>query len=103
MFVAELKSILSAIRRNVKDRLECQGRHQVKVILTNLLSKCEYYLNEYDRKKLTLANTVFNSITSTTLIDNKNDLMNENDDEEPMSFSEISLPVNTSSFLPDLE
>ena len=46
----ELKFLLTGIRRNVKDRLEFQGRNQVKVILTNLISKCDYYLKEFDRK-----------------------------------------------------
>jgi hypothetical protein len=95
-----LKFLLTGIRRNVKDRLEFQGRNQVKVILTNLISKCDYYLNEFDRKKLTLSNIVFTNVES-----NKT---NQNEDDEAMSFIENVANMSTldstinSSFLPDL-
>jgi hypothetical protein len=116
---------LSEIRRNVKDRLEYQGRHQVKVILTNLISKCDYYLNEFDRKKLTLSNIIFtsNSETTTTttkaygnesMIENKITDNNNDDDEEPMSLSEsvvdnekninnLETTFVNSSFLPSID
>ncbi len=95
-----MKFLLTGIRRNVKDRLEFQGRNQVKVILTNLISKCDYYLNEFDRKKLTLSNIVFTNVES-----NKT---NQNEDDEAMSFIENVANMSTldstinSSFLPDL-
>ena len=95
-----MKFFLTGIRRNVKDRLEFQGRNQVKVILTNLISKCDYYLNEFDRKKLTLSNIVFTNVES-----NKT---NQNEDDEAMSFIENVANMSTldstinSSFLPDL-
>ncbi len=95
-----MKFLLTGIRRNVKDRLEFQGRNQVKVILTNLISKCDYYLNEFDRKKLTLSNIVFTNVES-----NKT---NQNEDDEAMSFIENVANKSTldstinSSFLPDI-
>ncbi len=43
----EIQKILSDLRRNVKDRnVECEGRHQVKAMLTNTLTKCDYYINK---------------------------------------------------------
>ena len=114
----ELKFLLTGIRRNVKDRLEFQGRNQVKVILTNLISKCDYYLNEFDRKKLTLSNTVFSNVQFNSN-NNDDDSINErktsktynNEDEEAMSFCENSGATankstvdstTNSSFLPDI-
>ncbi len=38
-----MKNVLSDLSRNVRDRLEYQGRHQVKAMLKNLILKCDFY------------------------------------------------------------
>jgi hypothetical protein len=57
--IDEIKCMLRKVCIQVRDRLECQGRQQVKVLISNLISKCEYYFCEFDRRKLTLSNVVF--------------------------------------------
>ena len=89
-----------------------------------MISKCEYYLNEFDRKKLTLSNIVFtnsplngnHSESEKRILNNNN---NTNDDEESMSFIENTVgtektpannknnlnmsSMNNSSLLPNIE
>lgn len=62
-FLNELKDTLSSIIKHVRDKVELQGRHQVKVKITNLIGICDYHLNLSDRWKLKLINNDLLDVT----------------------------------------
>ena len=83
---------------HVKDRIEYQGRHQVKVLISNLTSKCEYYVCDFDRKKLTLSNVVFQP--RSVSIDDKEKQESSDESSQDSFLNENS---NSSFLMPNIE
>ncbi len=56
-----LKDSIIQANRSVKDHVEYQGRMQVKIINSNLLTKCDYYLREFTSKGSKFKELILNS------------------------------------------
>jgi hypothetical protein len=61
-YLGVVKKVLTELSRNVKDRLEYQGRHQVKAMFKNLLLKCDFYSS-----KRVLLNLTDNGLNDTDI------------------------------------
>lgn len=53
-FIEELRLLILETNRQVKDQIDCKGRAQVKVMISNFINKCDYYLS-----KLTVRRTIY--------------------------------------------
>ena len=50
--------------RQVRDQIDFKGRAQVKVMISNFINKCDYYLSKLTVKKTIFAQSYIPSMTS---------------------------------------